>query len=419
MTYTEGEAREEFAKGWRILVAAAIGAACGGAVGFPSLGFFIPALQAGMGWSRAQAGGAASAIMIGLLLGVPIAGRLCDRYGVRRVIVPAILATASAFLVLGLATNNLIAFYAGYFVSGVAGAGTSFVIYARNVSLRFNRSRGLSLGLMMSVAGLSIAISPVIASKFIKTFGWQSGYLWLAAFALIPMPFVLMWLRDGEAVSASSMECKPLVEGMTFREVLRTRQFWLMAVAIFLISAAVLGTSVHTVPMYTDMGARAATLQWAAVAGGLTLFVARPVIGVLLDRLNPRLVAAISSLIPVAALLFVPTLGPAFAVLFAIGISLGQSAENDLIGYLTSRYFGMRAFAETYGWLYAIGLLGFAIGPLLAGMARDFSGDYRLFLTTAAIACGVGSLCFVLLGEIPSREASERAYAKNRAFGQP
>lgn len=403
------EAGSEFARGWRILVAAAIGAACGGAVASPSLGFFIPALQADMGWSRAQTSGAATAIMIGLLLGVPIAGRLADRYGVRAVILPAMLLMASAFLLLALATNNLIVFYVGYFISGFAGAGTSFVIYSRVVSLWFDRSRGLSLGLMMSAAGVSLALSPVVASKFINAFGWQAGYLWLAALVLLPAPVVVAWIRERETVEASPTAAEVPVAGMTFGEVLRTRQFWLMVAAIFLISMAVMGSTIHTIPMYTDMGADAAMLQWAVVAGGAALFITRPGIGLLLDLLNPRLVAAVALMVPVLAVLFVPALGPAFVVLYAICIHIGQSAENDLMGYLASRYFGMRAFAEAYSWLFATALLGFASGPLVAGLAHGATGDYRLFLNGAAAAFSLGALCFVLLGPMPSQAAQATA----------
>ena len=66
------------------------------------------------------------------------------------------------------------------------------------------------------------------------------------------------------------------------------------------------------------------------------------------------------------------------------GLALG--AEVDLIAYLISRYLGMKAFGEIYGYLFAIFLLGSGLGPFLMGLSFTKTGSYG----TAIVAFGIG-----------------------------
>jgi len=58
-----------------------------------------------------------------------------------------------------------------------------------------------------------------------------------------------------------------------------------------------------------------------------------------------------------------------------------------------SRYFGLHAFGEIYGYAFAAFGLGAVIGPLLMGMSFDATGSYRLalwvFVATTLIAAGL------------------------------
>jgi MFS family permease len=64
-----------------------------------------------------------------------------------------------------------------------------------------------------------------------------------------------------------------------------------------------------------------------------------------------------------------------FAGAFLIGLGLG--AEVDFIAYLTSRYFGLRAFGKIYGLIFAAFALSGALGPLIIGIGFDRTGSYR------------------------------------------
>jgi len=125
------------------------------------------------------------------------------------------------------------------------------------------------------------------------------------------------------------------------------------------------------------------------------------VIGMLLDHLPSSVVAAV--VLGLCALgCFVLSLPD--APLWVVGVSvlslgLAAAAEVDLVAYLSSRFFGMRAYGKVYGWQLTSFYLGAAVGPLAAGMAYDRFGSYLPTLYFASAALLFGALVTATLGK--------------------
>jgi MFS family permease len=79
-------------------------------------------------------------------------------------------------------------------------------------------------------------------------------------------------------------------------------------------------------------------------------------------------------------------------------MGLGFGAETDAVPYLISRYFGLKAFGEIYGYAFATVPLGGAIGPLLVGLAFDKTGGYTLPLVVCSAAFVAAALLMTRLG---------------------
>jgi len=159
-------------------------------------------------------------------------------------------------------------------------------------------------------------------------------------------------------------------------------------------SASVHGCLMHLVPLLTDHGVSPQNAALAASLLGAALLLGRVGAGYLLDRFFASAVAL--CFFCGATLGFVLLWGGAtgelvFAAAFLVG--LGMGAEGDIIAYLVSRYFGLRAFGEIYGYAFAAFTLGGVVGPLLMGMGFDATGSYRLvlgvFVVTSLIAAGL------------------------------
>lgn len=397
--------REEFRQHWRVLLAAALGTTCSAAAfATASLTFLVPFLDKEMGWRRQDVSTAASIFLVGLMIFAPIAGRLCDRWGARAIALPSIALTVLALLFLSTMTTSLPLFYAGYFLLAIGGAGANFVIYSRAVASRFDAMRGLALGTVIASTGITIALVPFIVVRVSDQYGWRSAYLGLALLSGAAALIVYPWLREAKVPRS---ETRTSQQGMTFAEVRRTPRFWTIAVALLLMSPAITGAHFHFIPLYSEKGLSREGGQVAMACFGVSMVFARPLIGFLLDKLHAPLVVAVAFCIPGLALLLVPQFGAGFAIVLAIALGLGMSAEGDVVGFLTSRYFGMRAFSETYGWLIAAATLGFALGPVLAGKAYEVFGSYDLARNAGAVACLLAATAFLSLE--PLRRAQRTA----------
>ena len=86
-----------------------------------------------------------------------------------------------------------------------------------------------------------------------------------------------------------------------------------------------------------------------------------------------------------------------------------MGAEGDIIAYLVSRYFGLRAFGEIYGYAFAAFTLGGVVGPLLMGVGFDSMGSYRLVLGVFVVATLIAAGLMTRLGPYRRWTAAEVA----------
>jgi nitrate/nitrite transporter NarK len=78
-------------------------------------------------------------------------------------------------------------------------------------------------------------------------------------------------------------------------------------------------------------------------------------------------------------------------------------AEVDLIAFLISRYFGLRAFGRVYSSAFAAFALAGAFGPLIMGASFDRTGSYRVAMVTFLAATLVAAVLMTRLGPYPYR----------------
>ena len=182
---------------------------------------------------------------------------------------------------------------------------------------------------------------------------------------------------------------------------LRSPHFWMLAVAFFCIPIVANGTIVHLVPLLTDRGIRADRAVVVFSGIGASLIVGRLLCGFLLDRFfGPHVAIAFVVLPALGVATLLASRDPLLTAFGAVLIGLGMGAEVDLIAYLQSRYFGLRAFGQIYGYLFAVFTIGSGLGPFAMGAAYDATGSYR----PALIAFVVVLVCAAwLLLRLPRR----------------
>ncbi len=327
------------------------------------------------------------ALFVGLAacgLLTPLVGYLVDRFGVRRVGALCIVLFASSFALIGLVSTSVWIFIGCYGLAGIFGAGQTTLIYSKAITGAFDSNRGLALGMSISGVGIGTALVPRLAEQLVMGIGWRYAYLVLGAVTLaVALPALLLFVRIEEPAATHTVtrDRKVVPEGLTRSEVLRSRLFWVMAMAFFLVSVALAAVMAHLIPMLTDRGVPGDTAELALSAGGIALILGRLIAGYLLDLVFGPYVALFYFSLPLVGIVILLA-HPSIALSVMAGIMIGSSigAEVDLIAYLQARYFGLRQFGEIYGYLLAIFVIGAGLGPVLLGYVYTHFGSYFLGL---------------------------------------
>jgi MFS family permease len=377
---------------WWVVVGSVFGLLVGnGPIMQFTFGIFLLPVTKEFGWSRSST---ASALVVGLTMTavcMPFAGRLIDRYGIRRVTLPALVLFAGCLAALGLWARTPTTFVALYALMGVAAAGQTPLPYAKAIASWFDAKRGLALGVAMSGVGLGAALVPQWAQWLVAHTGWQYAYLGLAALVLaVGVPAVALAVR--EAGPAGAARAPGDTPGLSGAEALKNAAFWKLALAFFAVALATNGTIAHVVPLLVDRGIAPGIAAGAMAFAGLALTGGRLFAGYLLDRLHAPYVATIFVLLPLAGIaLLLAGVPPQIAPVAIVLIGLGLGAEVDLIAYLLSRYLGIRCFGELYGYLFSVFMLGSGLGPWVMGVAFDRTGSYQpalgAFVVALVLAC--------------------------------
>lgn len=399
--------------GWKILFVSIVGMMFSpGPLIFGSLGVVLTPLQQEYNWDRAELMLSLTIFTFASIIAAPFIGKLIDRYGVKKVLLPSIFLMGLSLIAIPFSLFSLKLFYVVAFIAGFVSTGAQSIAYVRLLSSWFDQRRGLAIGIAASGMGLGYMVMPIIVQTMIELVTWQSAYYLLAILVmLISLPLLRFVIRnEPEKTNTNNTEVtdKPTLTGMLASEAIRTRNFWLMCTAITIMSVFLTGLLPHLVPLLKDRQLTATMAASAAAFMGLATFIGRILVGYLLDRFFAPFVAIVFFALAALGLGILIDASSLPVLLFAVFlIGLGFGAESDLIGYLVGRYFGLKSFAQIYGYALAGFLFGAGVGPYLLGVSFEYWGSYEHILT---LACGmsiVSCVLFALMGKYPTASKSD------------
>ena len=143
MTQEQGELQQR----WPLVLATCIGIISSSFVlPYYTIGALVGPVTAEFGWTRAEF---QSAILFSSGLGAltsPFVGWLIDRFGARRVALPAMLGLGVGFFIASSMQGELWMLFLAYGSIALLGAGTIPVTWTRAIATSFFKRRGLALG---------------------------------------------------------------------------------------------------------------------------------------------------------------------------------------------------------------------------------------------------------------------------------
>jgi MFS family permease len=402
--------RGMFANRWWVVVATVLGLIVGaGPINVFCFGVFLKPITADLGIGRGLLSSALILHATVAALMCPVFGWLIDRWGVRRVMIPALV-----FYTLGIAAYALIQAdpfaitYLIFAVTGLTGTVAGPIPYSTVISQWFDRQRGLALGIGMAGVGIGVALMPQLAELLIAAFGWRLAYIGMAVavviFAFVPVALFVREPPDFAARPArgQSRGAALNLPGSGVGEALRSSLFWGLGIAFFLDVIAINGTLTHIVALLTDRGIARGVAVTALSGTGIALLAGRILSGWFLDRFWGPYVAIGFFVTPMIGLaLLMSHAAGAAPFLGAICLGIGIGAEIDLMAFFASRYFGLRNYAKIYGTMFGMFGLGVGFGPALSGFSFDRFHSYTPIFVVYEIMLLVTCVIFLRLKPYP------------------
>jgi len=408
--------------GWRMVFAGFVAQLVYSSMSFNAFGLFVTPLEREFAITRAEVSAAAGISLVVMTGFAPVLGRWLDRGSLRRIMLAGIalaaagtaaLSLATAPWQLGLAFCTLVAFGTALF-----GPLPSMTLIAN----WFVRRRGIALGLTVAGATLGGALAPLLAARLIDALGWRHALqaLGLGAAAIAAPIFALVVVgRPSEVGQApdgdAAPEPAPAHAGVAPRpyatlELLRDRNFLLLALGFALIFTSPLVAQLHLVPFAEGLGISRQDAAFVFTPVALGSLFGKLAFGAVSDRIDPRFALRFAVLLLVGAWL-VLLASPGYRELLVAGalLGLGIGAVVPLQGILVGRYFRREAFGQVVGLAGLLTLPIIAGANPLAGWLFDSTGSYRAgFLFELGCLVGAGLLVSGLRAGAP-RELSTPA----------
>lgn len=418
---TQGDARGEWAGGWKVIVAAMAGLGMASTFTF-AFGAFILPLEEEFGWSRGDiALGMSIITLVGGLLSPPI-GMLVDRWGPRRMGLPGALIFAVGYGTLGLTTGNIWVWWSLWFMLAFAFIFIKPLIWTTAVASTFDKQRGLALAVALCGNGLASTFVPSLATWAIATYGWRLAFPIIGTIVgVLVFPILYFFLHSGadralarkKAPVSDDQPAEPKRElyGMTSQEAFRSASFYKIALGAFLFTVAAIGIVPNLIPILASFDISRGQAAAIAGAAGVSSIVGRLVTGVLLDRYNPNIIAGVVVLLPVAScLLLLGSPGDVMiAVLAAVIIGAALGSEVDVMAFMTARHFGTLRYGTIFGVISGLWAIATATGPFLVNRTYDLTGSYVIAIEAAIPLFVITSLLMFTLGRSPDFERPAQA----------
>ena len=380
------------------------------AMGMP--GVLMLPLEHEFGWTAAAISAAlALRLMLYGLLG-PFAAAFLQRYGLRRVVVIALLLIMGG---LALATRMTQLWQLWLLWGGLVGVGTgltAMVLGASVSNVWFVERRGVIMGLLSASSATGQLIFLPVAAWLAQTGGWRFALLPpILGCALAGVLMLLFGCDHPSAIGAPAYGDKlpaapPARDGnpaatavAMLWEASGNHVFWLLFATFFVCGLSTNGLiQSHFIPFCHDFGLNEVAAASVLAMMGAFDFIGTIGSGWLSDRYNVRYLLAWYYALRGLSLLFLPSSGFTLFGLsaFAVFYGLDWIATVPPTVRLAAKEFGREKAPMVFGWVFMGHQLGAASAAFAGGLSRSALGTYLPAFYAAGAACLLAAIAAIL-----------------------
>ena len=356
----------------RMTVSLALAAIAG--IGLWAIVVVLPVIEKEFGVDRSWASFPYTMTMVGFALGGFVTGRLADRFGI---IVPMMIGTVVlgiGFFVAALAPNYWVFVFAQAVLIGFIGVATTFGPLVADISLWFQKRRGIAVAVVASGNYLAGTIWPPILTQMVEAFGWRYSYMAMGVICVVLMLPLALFLKP-----RASLEERPSPTAMNRTP---TGTPFLQAMLVLAGLACCVAMSmpqVHIVAYCGDLGygAQAGAIMLSLMLGfGVA---SRLASGFIADKIGGVGTLIIGSILQCLALiLYIPFDGLASLYLVSALFGLSQGGIVPSYALIVRDNFPAREAGTRISMVLMATVLGMALGGWISGEIFDRTGSYQM-----------------------------------------
>jgi AAHS family 3-hydroxyphenylpropionic acid transporter len=359
-----------------------------------AFGVAAPKLVAALALSPAQQGTAASAAMVGLVVGAILGGRLADIAG-RKPILLLSVAIFGAASIWTSASHAYAMLLLARFVTGLGFGGAFPVLIAIATEISTPRWRGATTCALFCGMPLGGSLVSLFANVAGERLDWRTIFVVGGLLPLVILPALWFALDETKPPrdDGASVPLLPalLGGGRAAATILLGLASFLAFVVLYLMLNWLPALVVAKGYLSGDGAAASLGFNVAGVIGALLL-------GFLTDSIGPRralLLAYATTFSGLALLAGAQSLG--LIVTYSAVLGLSAPSTTFVLYALVPPYYPANARAAACGAIVGIGRLGTIAGPLLAGQLRQMGWSAEHVLDALLPAIVIGGACAFLL----------------------
>lgn len=356
--------------------------------------YFVDPIDAKYHWGRTDIQFAFTFFVATETWLVPVEGWFVDRFGPRIVVAFGAVMVAFAWWLNSIA-SSLPMLYTAAVLSGI-GAGAVYGTCVGNALKWFPDRRGLAAGLTAAGfgAGAAATVYPIITT--IKTYGYQSAFLWFGLAQGLVCLVLSQSLRAPQAGQAPKVAPKvsQSLRDYTPVEMLSTPIFWVLYVMFVLVAASGLVVTAQVAPIARDYNIASymvfgstTVLIMAGIVDNVLNGLARPTFGWVSDHIGRENTMAIVFVCGAAAYWILGTIGTSpWTFILSAGLVYFTWGEiYSLFPATCTDIYGSKYATTNAGLLYtAKGTASFLVP--FANVLKHYTGSWHAVFVVATIA---------------------------------
>ncbi|WP_035434494.1 L-lactate MFS transporter [Bacillus sp. UNC322MFChir4.1] len=357
------------------------------------------------GWSLNAVAITFSITSFSLAFATLFAGKLQEKWGIRKLIMIAGLALGIGLMLSSQVSSLPMLYVLAGVVVGYAN-GTAYITSLSNLIKWFPERKGLISGISVAAYGTSSLIFKYINTKFIDSVGVSQAFLYWGLIVAV-MVVVGACLIHQAPEQDTVHETKS--HDFTTREMLRTKEVYLLFIMFF----ASCMSGLYLIGMVKDIGVQLVGLSAATAANAVAMVaifntVGRLILGSLSDKISRLKIVSVTFAVIAMSVFVLSFVDLNYGIYFACVASVAFCFGGNITIFpaIVGDFFGLKNHSKNYGIVYQ----GFGLGALTGSFIGATLGGIKPTFMVIGALCVVSFVIAIFIRQPSQQKEKQENY---------